>query len=469
MNMMNLADNFQIWIPTLLSKVLTCEWDLRPIDKAVLPFVVYFFMGIGSGITGKVADIFGRWLVFVVSFYFLIASVLSAAFAPTYQTYLAATSVIGYCVGATQAVCFCYMAEMVPKDHRPFHTLILNFMSMAGGLLACLTAYFVMDLASGWRVLMVISGLPCLATLILLYGCDESPRYLAISNRKDEAAAVLVKICKENNVTVPEGEMIATEEQRGTYADIYSPPYTRTSLLISLLFFCNLYINIGIMYLIPDMMSMGYCTLSEWFDPTKVTKLTYLSNKPCEVYTSNEYLFLLGVRLLYIPAMFIGSWTAKDFGRKASFLYSGWGSLIAIVFLMFCLEAEMLYTLVAAVVILYSLSTHVLFIYTPEYYPTYIRSTAMGVHLGIGRLGAAVAALVSEYLDTINIRFTIATYILVIVVNAVATCFLQTETRGQALVDNRVSPESYGAAGLESGRKKDETPLIDENSDIIEY
>ena len=36
-----------------LPEVLVCEWGLSPFEKAIIPFVIFFWMAIGSIISGK--------------------------------------------------------------------------------------------------------------------------------------------------------------------------------------------------------------------------------------------------------------------------------------------------------------------------------------------------------------------------------------------------------------------------------
>ena len=46
----------------------------------------------------------------------------------------------------------------------------------------------------------------------------------------------------------------------------------RTSITVQILFLCNMYTAYGAEFLIPDMMSYGYCYMSEWFDAIYTTK-----------------------------------------------------------------------------------------------------------------------------------------------------------------------------------------------------
>ena len=44
-----------------------CEWDLSLLQKALVPSMVLGFMAVGSVMSGKLADTFGRLPVLLVS------------------------------------------------------------------------------------------------------------------------------------------------------------------------------------------------------------------------------------------------------------------------------------------------------------------------------------------------------------------------------------------------------------------
>lgn len=48
-------------------------------------------------------------------------------------------------------------------------------------------------------------------------------------DRKDEAIEVMRNMCKQNEVSMPEGEMVCTEQRRGEYKDMFIAPHTKYS------------------------------------------------------------------------------------------------------------------------------------------------------------------------------------------------------------------------------------------------
>ena len=80
--------------------------------------------------------------------------------------------------------------------------------------------------------------------------------------------------------------------------------FYRRSVLIIIIFGSIVWVFYGFLYLLPDMMSYGYCDLSQFFD------VTYIDENGCTEYTKSEYLFLAVVNVIYIPGYVISPTTA---------------------------------------------------------------------------------------------------------------------------------------------------------------
>lgn len=53
MGMMSVTNASQIWVTTIIANAVVCEWDLTPFEKAIIPFVLYFWMAVGGIVSGK--------------------------------------------------------------------------------------------------------------------------------------------------------------------------------------------------------------------------------------------------------------------------------------------------------------------------------------------------------------------------------------------------------------------------------
>ena len=465
MGLMSFADSCEIWLSSIILKMLVCEWNLSVIEMALIPATVLFFYAIGSIMSGKFADKFGRWPCLLIAYYVICITGVLSAFATSYYFFIIVRSITGFGIGASYGVSVSYTMEFVPKSYRYSTSLALNMFWIAGSVYECVVAIFVMDLEGGWRIQIILTAIPCFFTLFFLHFCDESPRYLAVTDQSEAAREVLEKISKANGYIMPPGEIVASQQRRGEYKDIYKQPFTRTSIVVTIIFWCNMWLGYGIVFLVPDMMSHSYCYMSEFFD------VIYITKHGCINYTKAEYIFFLVIIFCCLPGYVLGPWTCEKFGRLPTFYYSTWGSLVSTTMLLFCFGSIIIYIELFFVALFYMAMDAVLWIYVPEYYPTYIRSTAVGVINGIGKVGGALGVLVTLYLDAYNIQYTIGVYIVIIIFAILGTFFLNTETRGRVLVDERTylapetepisgaSQEDYGSAentGAESEREQEQ-------------
>ena len=433
MGIMSFADAAEVWLATIILKNLKCEWNLTSFEKALIPAIVYFFYAIGSVVSGKLADKFGRFPVLLVNGYLLVISAVASAFAPSYYFFLCCRGVTGFCIGGSYGCSIVYSAEMMPASKRSWNICILEFFWTVGSVYECVIAFLVMDLEGGWRYQILLTAVPCAIMLFFLHFMDESPRYLVIHEQREKAMRVIEKICRDNEVEVPTGTLYCSDVRSGEYREIWAQPHTSGSIQITIHYFCNMFLVFGISMLIVDMMADNYCYMEMFFETT------YVNAWGCTVYTKAEYLFLIVVALASVPGFVLGTVGAETIGRKWTFITSIYIGAVFTVLMLVCINSVLTYVEVFGAIICYCAYNEVLWIYAPEFYPTYMRGTAVGVQNGIGKLGAAAGTFLTEYLDDYDIKYSLYCFVFVEVVACVTVLFMKRETRGEQLIDTRVN------------------------------
>eukprot|EP00116_Pleurobrachia_bachei_P000701 sb/3460963/ len=442
------VDSAELLLQTIIIPNLECLWSLSSIQKAVIPSSIFICYAVGSMTSGYFADKFGRYWVLMINIYALLISSICSGFASNYYVYVIFRSIVGFCVGGNYACSVIYAQEFMPVKFRSWNILFLALFWSAGGIYECCAAILVMKFSNGWRYQIFLTGLPIVAMLVAMYFMDESPRYLVINNRKEEAQKVLEKICKDNKVDVIDGDLYAKDERRGEFLEIWAKPKTCESLQISIHFICNMFLLFGITMMIPDAMAYDYCGLDMSFNST------YVNAEGCTVYTRAEYLFMMITAVMYFPGMLMATGLSDFIGRKHTFIFSIYGGALFTFFLLLCINAYVTYTMLCIATIFYSAYNQVLWVYTPEFYATYMRGTACGIQNGIGKFGAAAGTFLTTYLDEYDVSYTIYCYIAVQLVACVTVLFMRRETAGQNLQDSpdaRMPDESLAQPGPSSG------------------
>ena len=197
------------------------------------------------------------------------------------------------------------------------------------------------------------------------------------------------------------------------------------SIALLICMFMSAYIYMGNVYATPYLLSDGYC-----FGDQSSPDSCIMTDEDL------EYTLIICVgEFLSVPLFAVSS---EMLGRiRASNILSG----ILLVILISCCVCFGKVVLVIELFLTRAFSNAVLlliYIYTPESYPTYMRSIAFGVVMLSFNL-AGIAAVVSVYVlgDTVSWAYMWWTFITAGVILLVTSFFFDKETVGQRLEDNR--------------------------------
>jgi len=153
---------------------------------------------------GPMADVIGRKRVLIILAILYSLSAVGSAFAPNYETLVVARFVGGLAF-ASLAIAPMYIGEVAPAEQRGRLVSVSQLNIMVGFSAAYFANYFILQasqsgaewvLSAGldrhaWRWMLGIETLPALAWLGLLAFAPESPRWLALKGRYQEARATL--------------------------------------------------------------------------------------------------------------------------------------------------------------------------------------------------------------------------------------------------------------------------------------
>ena len=168
------------------------------------PTLAGIFSSIGSGL---LSDLVGRKRVLIVLASLYTISSTVAAIAPNYEVLVAARFVGGLAF-ASLAIAPMYIAEIAPAEKRGLMVSFNQFNIMVGFSAAYFANYFLLNVSQHgaawvqalgidrhtWRWMLGLSGLPAVVWLVLLLRIPESPRWLIVKGRIDDARAVLARI-----------------------------------------------------------------------------------------------------------------------------------------------------------------------------------------------------------------------------------------------------------------------------------
>jgi sugar porter (SP) family MFS transporter len=149
---------------------------------------------IGSLVAGMPAQKYGRKKVlsFIAILYLL--SAIGCAFTQVWILFVLFRFIGGLAVGASSVVGPMYISEVSPAKIRGRLAGSFQLMIVAGIFIAFLTNFLFADFGdTGWRWMLGIMVIPSALFAILLRFIPESPRWLVLNNRDEEAKVVFAK------------------------------------------------------------------------------------------------------------------------------------------------------------------------------------------------------------------------------------------------------------------------------------
>ncbi len=151
----------------------------------------------GALIAGYPGDRFGaRNCLRVIAAMYLL-SALGSFLAPTLALFIAARVLGGLAIGASTVLAPTYLAEIAPAERRGALVGVFQLNIVFGILVAYLSNYLIGVHLGGpeaWRWKFLVAVFPAALLGAQLFTIPNSPRWLAVRGRRDEAADVLGRI-----------------------------------------------------------------------------------------------------------------------------------------------------------------------------------------------------------------------------------------------------------------------------------
>jgi sugar porter (SP) family MFS transporter len=159
-------------------------------------------------VSGPLSDRLGRRLVLKIAAVLFAISAVASAVAPTFIMLVAARMLGGFGVGAALIIAPMYIAEIAPAAMRG-RMVSFNQLNIVIGISAAFfTNYLILrvgqsDLAWAkalglgewnWRWMLGVEALPAVFYFVALFAVPESPRWLLMNGKDDDARRVLEKV-----------------------------------------------------------------------------------------------------------------------------------------------------------------------------------------------------------------------------------------------------------------------------------
>src|SRR3954454_2559076 len=149
---------------------------------------------IGSLIAGAPAQKYGRKKVLTIIALLYLVSAVGCELTPFWILFITFRFVGGIAVGASSVVGPMYISEVAPAHVRGRLAASFQLMIVAGIFIAYLTNFLFINLGeNSWRWMLGVMVIPAALFAILLRTIPESPRWLVLNRRDEEAKAIFAR------------------------------------------------------------------------------------------------------------------------------------------------------------------------------------------------------------------------------------------------------------------------------------
>lgn len=392
-------------------------FNLTAAQTTILSLSTFIGTLIGALLIGRLADMLGRRTMYMLDILMFIVFSLMSAVSWNYEVLAVSRFLLGFAIGADQALSFAIIAEFAPKKSRGKLNGSTWILWTIGSLVTYMISYYLRPFLGQetWRVVFLIGIVPAVAVMIARHSLPESPRWLLSRGRHDEAkdavnAVQINQLDESHDESVPAPGV----NSKTGFLALFQPPQLKRTLYITFMWTCITFNTFGIGYFTPYVLkTLGY--------------------------TAERSLFgAMIVALFPLIGAVIMTLSVDTVGRR--FLAAlGFGCLSVINIILALTSKELYFPLIVTLLCLFQLSAWIgpaglVGVVAPEVFPTNIRTTGIGFAAAMGRVGSIIGILLYPLLlNSIGISNTMYVFFAVSLIGFLAMLVFGVETKGKSL------------------------------------
>lgn len=386
-----MADSMEMTILSILGVSLQCEWNISKYQQALTTSVVFLGMMLSSTFWTQLSDRYGRKPALTLCGVLLVLYSLLSAVAPSFAWLLLLRALVGFAIGCVPQSVTLY-AEFLPTKQRAKCVVLMDCFWALG---ACFEVALALAVSPnlGWRWLLGLSAAPLFIFATLAPWLPESARYHVSVGNTESAYRTLEQIARENKQPMLLGRLVmdGAPIAKGSVKSLLSPSLRRTTLLLWFIWMVCAFCYYGLVLMSTELLSYKSHTNDSFITDTA-------SDGHFQSLETTDFMDLLWTTLAEFPGIFATIAIIERFGRKRTMalqfvLYAG------CMFLLLLVKKRIYMTLVlfvgrGVIAGLFQAA----YVYTPEVYPSALRSVGVGGCSALARLGAMATPYVAQVL-----------------------------------------------------------------------
>lgn len=423
-------DAFDALSLAFVMPVLVGLWHLGPTEIGVLIAAGYLGQVIGALLFGWLAERRGRVPSATLAVGIMSVMSVASAFTGNFQMLFLARFIQGIGVGGEVPVAAAYINELSQAHGRGRFFILYELIFPLGLLGAAQIGAFVVP-RFGWEYMFLIGGIPGILIAALILRLSESPRWLIAKGRLDEAERIIERLEAATNKRNldPARDRIEVDARlaslqaglqnprKASWKELFSPIYRGRTLIVWVLWASSYFVANGINNWLPSLYKTVYhLPLQESLHMASISNVL----STCAV----------------LACAFLIDRVGRRRWAMGCFVLSG--ALLATLGILGADDPRSVMLLASSAYAVMGTTTVMLYLYTPEIYPTRMRAIGTGLATSWLRAASAAApAIVGVVLSGQGVAAVFLMFALTTVVGLIAATRM-IETTNRALEE--ISP-----------------------------
>ena len=382
-----MAESIEVNLLSFLTIECKREWGLSAAKADDIAGSVFLGEVAGCVLFGLIADAVGRRPAFALGVFLVTAFGIASAFSQSATQLILFRFGCGVGIGGF-SVPYDLLCEFCPNTSRGVVMMGLWIWWTVGSFMTLQIAATTLE-SQGWRMLCLYCAIPPLLSSIGLYWVDESPNWLVIKGRRKEAEQILAKAAKMNDVDLGEMELEVEEHASLDVTLLFKDGNSARTVMVWIVSFAQTFIYYGIVLYLPR----AFLVLADG-----------KNKKTTEMSTEYPYWALFASCAGELLANFLALFCVQIYSRSKlmSFFFAGF----ALTFPVIITDVPDVIMVVFAMLarLCATIAGNLIWLISPEAYPTQVRATGHSWANMAARGGAFVTTYWASYHDT-NIVF----------------------------------------------------------------
>jgi putative MFS transporter len=414
-------DGFDVSVIAVALPILNKAWGISGATEGFVASAAIVGMFVGMMFGGRLADRFGRRVMYMADLAGFVVFALLAALTRDPIQLIAARFLLGLFIGADYPISSSITAEFTAPERRGRFIIFMSLLWQAGAFFAYTIGVAMLPIGtSAWRWMLLVGAILAAITLFVRANVPESPRWLRAHGRVEDANKIMAMISAENGQyfeveASPSAAAPATKKlAAGAWTELFSPKMIRATIFCAAFWFAFAVSFYGI----------------QMYTPTMLEPFTH--GVTAYAYLGSAFIALLGV-----AGAAIGMYSVEHIGRRRQIIWCFAGMVIVLVLLAITRNPALfaLIILLSLAILLANLGPGVLdMVYPNELFPTRLRASGTGFAGSVSRIGSILGVAVFPAMVAAW-GFSSATWLFVAVAvfGLVISVFLAPETKGKTL------------------------------------